>query len=296
MNLQEQINRIQSLMNVVNEGLHDTSWKNEEGDEITLKDLLKVTEDLPVKNIPIKKIKSKLLSWDEEEEHKKIEKSDLRYPILILVGDKNKFISIIDGHHRVHKAIKKGLKTIKAKLIPIDSLPKKIKKVFGHLQENRIQSISEKIDTLLPLYHKTSTIRGLDIINSDSLRGTLPSDEYLKIDKRLANTKTQRAISFTRDKNWEPNNTIGMGFDTQLEDTNMTFVLDKNKLNVKYRIEPFNYGGLDPWSIYDTKNQELEERVLADEIHPLHRYLIDIIYTGDDPEVQEKIDNYLKKG
>ena len=171
-----------------------------------------------------------------------------------------------------------------------------------NLQEqiNRIHSmmgvISEKIDTLSPLYHKTSTIRGLDIINSDSLRGTLPSDEYLKIDKRLANTKTQRAISFTRDKDWEPNNTIGMGFDTQLEDTNMTFVVDKNKLKVKYRVEPFNYGGLDPWSIYDTKNQELEERVLTDEIYPLHRYLIDIIYTGDDPEVQEKIDNYLKKG
>ena len=134
MNLQEQINRIQSLMNVVNEGLHDTSWKNEEGDEVTLVDLLKVTEDLPVKNIPIKKIKSKLLSWDEEEEHKKIEKSDLRYPILILVDDKNKLISIIDGHHRIHKAIKKGLKTIKAKLIPINSLPKKFQKVFKHLK------------------------------------------------------------------------------------------------------------------------------------------------------------------
>ena len=74
MNLQEQISRIQSMMGVINEGLHDTSWQDEEGNKVTLVDLLKVTEDLPVKNIPIKKIKSKLLSWDEEEEHKKIEK------------------------------------------------------------------------------------------------------------------------------------------------------------------------------------------------------------------------------
>lgn len=170
-----------------------------------------------------------------------------------------------------------------------------------NLQEqiSKIQSlmnvVNEGLHDLSPLYHKTSTIRGLDIINSDSLRGTLPSEEYLKIDKRLANTKTQRAISFTRDKDWKPNNTIGMGFDTQLEDTNITFVVDKNKLKVKYRIEPFNYGGLDSWSIYDTKNQELEERVLTDEIYPLHRYLIDIIYTGDDPEVKEIINHYLNR-
>ena len=54
--------------------------------------------------------------------------------IAILVDDENKLISIIDGHHRIHKAIKKGLKTIKAKLIPINSLPKKFQKVFKHLK------------------------------------------------------------------------------------------------------------------------------------------------------------------
>ena len=59
----------------LNEGLHDTSWENEEGD----------------------------------------------------------ILSIIDGHHRVQKVIRTGLDIIKCKLIPINSLPKEIRRVFKHI-------------------------------------------------------------------------------------------------------------------------------------------------------------------
>jgi hypothetical protein len=118
------------------EGLHDTSWENDEGDKITLIDLLNATEDIPVKEISLDNIKTKLLTWDgNEEEVAKIEKANLRYPILIFVDDNNKFISIIDGHHRVHKALRKGLKKINAKIIPINSLPKNIRKVFKGMGE-----------------------------------------------------------------------------------------------------------------------------------------------------------------
>ena len=134
MNLQEQTNRIKQMMGIINEGLHDTSWENEEGDKITLLDLLDATEDIPVEDYPVEELKPHLLTWDgDEEEVKKIEKSDLKYPILIFVNDNNKFITIIDGHHRAQKAVRKGLDTIKAKVIPINSLPKHIRKVFKHL-------------------------------------------------------------------------------------------------------------------------------------------------------------------
>ena len=124
------------IKRILREGLHDTSWRNDEGDKISLIDLLDATEDIPVKNIPVEKIKSKLLTWDNDnKEVNKIEKADLQYPILIFVDDNNKFISIIDGHHRAQKAVRHKLKTIKAKLIPINSLPKKIKKVFSHLDK-----------------------------------------------------------------------------------------------------------------------------------------------------------------
>jgi hypothetical protein len=133
-NLQEQINRIQSMMGVINEGLHDTSWENEEGEKITLMDLLNATEDIPVENISVEALKPHLLTWDgDEDEIKKIESSDLQYPILIFVDNGGEFISIIDGHHRAQKAVRKGLETIKAKVIPINSLPKDIRKVFGHM-------------------------------------------------------------------------------------------------------------------------------------------------------------------
>jgi len=116
------------------EGLHDTSWENDEGDKITLMDLLNATENIPVEKISVEELKPHLLTWDgDENEIKKIESADLQYPILIFVDNDGKFISIIDGHHRAQKAVRKGLETIKAKIIPINSLPKDIRKVFSHM-------------------------------------------------------------------------------------------------------------------------------------------------------------------
>ena len=134
MNLQESIRRIKQMMGVINEGLHDTFWQNEEGDKITLLDLLNATEDLPIEEVPVEELKPRLLTWDgDEDEVKKIESADLQYPILIFVNDDGEFISIIDGHHRAQKAVRKGLETIKAKVIPINSLPKGIRRVFKHM-------------------------------------------------------------------------------------------------------------------------------------------------------------------
>jgi hypothetical protein len=173
-----------------------------------------------------------------------------------------------------------------------------------NLQENidRIKEVmgvvSETLDDITgkPLYHKTSTSRGLDIINTDSLRaGSLPSGDYLKYDKRIANTKHQNAISFTRDKNWNPDYTIGIGLDEPLEDSNMTFIVDRDKLRTRYKVEPFNYWGIEPDYKHNRKNDELEERVMTNEIYPLHKYIIDIIYTGDDPQVRQIIKQYLNK-
>jgi hypothetical protein len=130
------------------EGLHDTSWENEEGDKITLMDLLNATEDIPVEKISVEKLKPYLLTWDgDDDEVKKIDNADLQYPILIFVDNGGEFISIIDGHHRAQKAVRKGLETIKAKVIPINSLPKDIRKVFSHMgrqEEMKEGELTEK--------------------------------------------------------------------------------------------------------------------------------------------------------
>lgn len=513
----------------MSEGLHDTSWQNDEGDKITLVDLLDATEDIPVKNVLVNKLKSKLLTWNgDDNEIAKIEKADLEYPILIFVDDDGKFISIIDGHHRAQKAVKHKLKTIKAKLIPINSLPKDIKKVFNHLKiqeqkerettnrknldffdlvnkgivfvtepfgdgkkqkpnwegdsniitlwnlkhpeqgqewvfdavkypkpeaiqwwndegqftlknkkyyqilrsiklfnnsnkqqqnESKItKSSNEKLEKLIgnyitmsyptaqkirlappgvngsittftlpdpqderdnlifkfdvfgkpeyninpeflnsikslfgekknmkklilkwfeekevdedlidnpineslediqgmPLYHHTTESRALSIMNTNMLRGTRPDDDILAVDPTLDNTSHQSMVSFTRDKNFVANGTIGasaggLGDSKKLS---VIFVVDKDKLKSHYKIVPFDYSALEdrwydkrmkdepdtimqPKTIRTSKSNEYEERVLTNKIQPLRRYVTDIIYKGNNPLVQEKIDEFL---
>ena len=130
--LQENISRIREVMGLP-EGLYDTSCENE-GEKITLIDLLNVTKDLPVVDIPVEELKPHLLTWDgDADEVKKIKSADLQYPILIFVNDDGNLISIIDGHHRAQKAVRNKLGTIKAKIIPLNSLPKNIRRVFKHM-------------------------------------------------------------------------------------------------------------------------------------------------------------------
>ena len=98
--------------------------------------------------------------------------------------------------------------------------------------------------------------------------------------------------------NWFPENNYDIGVGSgNIEDLDITLVLDKSKLETKYNVEPFNFLGLvSSDSNFQRSNQnEFEERVLTDEIYPLHKYIIDVIYTGDNPEVQKKIDSYLNR-
>lgn len=110
--------------------LHNTFWENKEN-KITLFDLLNISSNLREKDISLELLKSHLLSWADVEEISKLKSVDLQYPILILVDDKQQILSILDGHHRIHKAIKSRLKTIKAKLITINSLPPEFKNIFS---------------------------------------------------------------------------------------------------------------------------------------------------------------------
>ena len=117
------------IKKILREGLDD-SWEHE-GSKITLRELLDITKDISITNVPTSKLKNIVLNWvDNPEEIEKIETSDLQYPILIFMDDNNKIKCIIDGNHRVQKAIKHGLKTVKTKLIKFNGLPENFKKVF----------------------------------------------------------------------------------------------------------------------------------------------------------------------
>ncbi len=120
------------LRDFLNEGLNDTSWTRHHDQTVTLRQILDLTKDIKVKEIETEKLKKIVLSWDgNTEEIEKIEKSDIQYPVLILVNDNNTIKYILDGNHRIQKSIKYNLPTVKAKLIKFSKLPKWVQNILG---------------------------------------------------------------------------------------------------------------------------------------------------------------------
>lgn len=113
------------------EDFDDASWTSHNGETVTLKQILELTKNIEVQEIETEKLKKIVLNWDgNTEEIEKIEKSDIQYPVLILMNDDNSIKYILDGNHRVQKSIKYNLPTVKAKLIKFSELPVWIKNIL----------------------------------------------------------------------------------------------------------------------------------------------------------------------
>jgi len=119
------------------EGLDD-KWTDGE-DTVTLKQLLKITKDIPVTKMSTKKLMKHALHGDNPEEMKKVDKTSLKYPVLVLVSDKGLIKYILDGHHRIQKANKHDIKMVNVKLIKFSELPKNFKKVLGGEKEEQTE-------------------------------------------------------------------------------------------------------------------------------------------------------------
>jgi len=227
------------------EGLHDTSWENDEGDKITLIDLLNATEDISVERVSVEELKPHLLSWDgDEEEIKKIEKSDLQYPILIFVDDNNEFISIIDGHHRAQKAARKGLKTIKAKLIPINSLPKNIRKVFSHMGRQEEMKEGELTEKCWPGY----TQKGMK---------TMFGKRYPNCVKKTVKDLDEGEINWKKEKSWKIQDQFPIEVFVEKSWTGKYYVVKVPIMSMSYEtfMDLDNFGKVDI-STYDYENGE----------------------------------------
>lgn len=91
---------------------------------VTLEDILDYLDD--GKEIDPKEIEHLLI--DVERDPERIDNADLDYPV-ILISRKGKIKSILDGQHRVVKAINKGEK-IKVRILELDNAPDNFKSVF----------------------------------------------------------------------------------------------------------------------------------------------------------------------
>jgi hypothetical protein len=106
----------------------DTAWEVEVDGEtvkVTLADVMNYLDDL----VEIEPEELKHLLIDVERDPKRVGAADLSYPI-ILVSSGEEYTSIIDGQHRVVKALRDGV-PVKARILDLDNAPEKFKAVFG---------------------------------------------------------------------------------------------------------------------------------------------------------------------
>ena len=122
----------------------ETSW-SDGNEKITLQDILELTKHIKQIDLPINdNLKSKLLHWDgNSEEIERINQVTVsnKFPILVMLDGQGQIDWILDGNHRLHKAIKSQAKTIPAKLIKPSDLDDKARRVF-HIKEQSVVEAS----------------------------------------------------------------------------------------------------------------------------------------------------------
>jgi hypothetical protein len=166
-------------MPMLEEGGADTSWTDEEGNKITLQDILDLTKAIPQKDYPTEKLAKIVLNWDDNpEEIERIEQVEVskQYPILIMVDERGEIQWILDGNHRAQKALQSKSKTIPAKLIKPSNLDAKAKKILlGVVDENvltenniaELEKIKKEIEALKP------SLSWIDSVTFSSYSGDL---------------------------------------------------------------------------------------------------------------------------
>ena len=116
---------------MLGENWKDTSWEDDDG-KITIGDIVDYIGD-NVRNISVvdlqNKLKSQLAKVTKDKE--RIMKADLQYPIILVQKD-GEFSYVLDGNHRLAKAIMTGEEFIKAKVLYLDdkNTPEEFKRLL----------------------------------------------------------------------------------------------------------------------------------------------------------------------
>jgi hypothetical protein len=132
--------KFKDLVNhILKENIHGDNWASTswthvvDGREVTvsINDMLNLIKDKPVQEIKTKILEPYALHKTKTDEQTlaNIQKSNLDYPIIVL-HHPNKY-QILDGHHRLQKAINNKLPTIKARVIELSDMPEEWQRVFA---------------------------------------------------------------------------------------------------------------------------------------------------------------------
>ena len=133
----EMIQLINTLYNIIKESINegdwkDTAWEDDDG-KITIGDIVDYIGD-NVRNISVSDLQNKLRSQLDKvtKDEERIMKADLQYPIILVQKD-GEFSYVLDGNHRLAKAILTGEEYIKAKVLYLDdkNTPEEFKRLLG---------------------------------------------------------------------------------------------------------------------------------------------------------------------
>ena len=107
-----------------------TSW-TVNNETVTLGHILSTTKHIPITKCNVKDLIKVVI--DLEIDAIRMFNADLSYPIIVIASERGEYRCILDGNHRVQKAIITNLSTIDAKVIKIKDLSDKAKRVLSHV-------------------------------------------------------------------------------------------------------------------------------------------------------------------
>ena len=110
-------------------GVWDTNEKFKDGSDFKIKfkvsDIIDLAKNTPVKEIDPKSIKYNFSGRQDSDPSKtkeRVMKADLSYPIIVVKNKAGKIFAMLDGTHRLEKALNLGLDKIKTKILDKEDL------------------------------------------------------------------------------------------------------------------------------------------------------------------------------
>lgn len=134
---------LESWREFLTEDWRDTSWEDDD-EKITIGDVADHLGDETIDVIPSDVRDQVLKSRGKDRlpvgpgitSQDRIDKADLSFPIIITKKG-GKFLDVLDGNHRLQRAVDEDVKSIKAKILDLDNpeTPENFKKMFGGQDE-----------------------------------------------------------------------------------------------------------------------------------------------------------------
>jgi len=132
----------------LNEDWRDTSWKADD-EKVTIGDVVDYLGDETV-DINVLELSQQLSRSLPTQGEERVAAANLDYPIIV-VKSKGQYRSVLDGNHRLQKAIDEEVETIKAKILDLDNpeTPEMFQRMFGGAEKSiSIKDVHELADKL----------------------------------------------------------------------------------------------------------------------------------------------------